>query len=33
MTDKLVFQKENMKIEIAQVDWRDDFNACFWIQQ
>ena len=25
MTDKLVFQKENKKIEIAQVDWRDDY--------
>lgn len=25
MTDKLVFQKKNKKIEIAQVDWRDDY--------
>jgi hypothetical protein len=25
MTNKLIFQKENTKIEIAQVDWRDDF--------
>ncbi len=25
ITDKLVFQKENTKIEIAQVDWRDDY--------
>ncbi|MFA5431578.1 MAG: hypothetical protein WC319_01695 [Candidatus Paceibacterota bacterium] len=25
MTDKIVFQKENKKIEIAQVDWRDDY--------
>lgn len=25
LTDKLVFQKDNKKIEIAQVDWRDDY--------
>ena len=25
MTDKLVFQKASKKIEIAQVDWRDDY--------
>jgi hypothetical protein len=25
MTDKLVFQNDNKKIEIAQVDWRDDY--------
>jgi len=25
MTDKLIFRKANKKIEIAQVDWRDDY--------